>query len=278
MKLPQIENGYTIIANALLEQLCAIRIPGEAMQIFFVIMRKTYGFHRKEAQISLKQFCKETGIKKPNILRGLRKLQKIGVITVIQKDNDFGVTYSIQKDYTLWRPLSKKITNVIQKDNDPLSKKITNVIQKDNDFGVNGLDQKGYEPKKTDRNSLKEKMPLSKKITNVIQKDNDPLSKKITPINNKEILLKKNINKGAHTKEKFLSFVYLKPEEYQKLCEMFGEVETHKKIQKLDDYIAMKGVKYKDHYRTILVWNCKAEEKKIQEVENEKLRKMREAF
>jgi len=114
---PQKENGYTAIANKIMEELAIMRIPGEARQVLDVILRKTYGWNKKEDEISLSQFRKTTRLLSPNIIRARKKLLKMNVITVIQKDNSRIPTYRFQKDYTKWKPLSKKII-VIQKDND----------------------------------------------------------------------------------------------------------------------------------------------------------------
>lgn len=116
MASPQKENGYTAIANKIMEALASIRIPGEARQVLDVILRKTYGWNKKEDEISLSQFRKTTRLLSPNIIRARNKLLKMNVITVIKKDNSKIPTYRFQKDYTRWRPLSKSIS-VIQKDN-----------------------------------------------------------------------------------------------------------------------------------------------------------------
>lgn len=121
MANPQKENGYTMIANELLEALVRIRISGEARQVLDMIFRKTYGFHKKEDTIALSQFCLATGLKKPIVCRALAKLIEMNLI--IKKDNGDGIIYRFNKDYTTWKPLSKKIT---------LSKKIMTVIKKDN--------------------------------------------------------------------------------------------------------------------------------------------------
>ena len=47
MANPQKENGYTSIANDIVEALAGIRIPGEARQCLDVILRKTYGWNKK---------------------------------------------------------------------------------------------------------------------------------------------------------------------------------------------------------------------------------------
>lgn len=128
MANPQTENGYTKIANELLEALCKVRIPGEARQVLDVIFRKTYGFNKKEDAIALSQLCLMTGLKKPNVCRAINVLT--GMNIVIKNDNGVTTKYRIIKNFETWKPLSKKITLskkimvVIKNDNKPLSKKI----------------------------------------------------------------------------------------------------------------------------------------------------------
>ncbi len=121
MAKPQLEDGYTPIANEIMEALSKIRIPGEAGQCLHFIIRKTYGYGKKEDWISLSQFVDGTNLLKPTVSRALRKL--LGMNMIIKKDNAIGVTYGLQKDCDKWKPLSKKIT-VIEKDNKGSTKKI----------------------------------------------------------------------------------------------------------------------------------------------------------
>jgi len=65
MAEPQKENGYTPIANEIMEALCRIRIPGEERQVLDCILRKTYGWNKCEDAISLTQFMEMTGLKNP---------------------------------------------------------------------------------------------------------------------------------------------------------------------------------------------------------------------
>jgi len=123
-KSPQLENGYTRLANELMEALAAHRIPGEQMQVLLVIIRETYGYQRKSADISYKQFIIRTGLKKQNISRALTKLKESAIIKVIKKDYLKFKTYCINKNYDQWKRSSKKIT-VIKKDYKRSSKKIT---------------------------------------------------------------------------------------------------------------------------------------------------------
>lgn len=121
MASPQVENGYVKIANELIDALVRYRLPGEQMQCFLFIIRKTYGYCKKEDKISLSQFCEATGINKPCVKRALNNLLSKKII-IIKKDNSFMHVYEINKDFETWEPLSKKIT---------LSKKIKGVIKKD---------------------------------------------------------------------------------------------------------------------------------------------------
>ena len=126
MASPQVENGYTKIANELLDAYSAIRLSGEENQVFWTIVRKTYGFNKKEDSISLSQFCLATGLIKQNVCRALSKLIKKNIVIKIDKSNI--TKYRIQKDYTKWLPLSKLIR---------LSKLITPIIKIDKESVIN---------------------------------------------------------------------------------------------------------------------------------------------
>ncbi len=122
MANPQKENGHIDIANEIMEALAGIRISGEEWQCLCVVFRKTYGWHKKEDWISLSQFNLLTKLKKPNILRAIKKLS-IKKVVVINNDNRHKPKYKFNKNYEHWKPLSKKIT-VINNDKRSLSKMI----------------------------------------------------------------------------------------------------------------------------------------------------------
>ena len=111
-----------MIAVELWEALTAYRLPGEQMQCLMFIFRKTYGFHKKQDSISVTQFVEATGIIKNNVVRAIKSLLSKKIINVIKKDNIKLYIYEINKNYKQWTKLSKKIT---------VSKKITRVINID---------------------------------------------------------------------------------------------------------------------------------------------------
>jgi hypothetical protein len=70
-------------------------------------------------------------------------------------------------------------------------------------------------------------------------------------------------------KTKFLDCVMLKESEHEKLITSFGDKKTKDLIQRLNDYIMSKGVNYKSHYHTIMMWERK--DKKPGQTEGERM-------
>lgn len=108
------------------------------------------------------------------------------------------------------------------------------------------------------------------KEDNVLRtKENSPLVLNVRPIpyiNITDIntnIEKKDISKDiSKEKKKFGEFenVLLTDEQYQKLKDKFYDVDD--RIETLSSYMASKGVKYKNHYATILTWARKEEKNK----------------
>ena len=108
MASPQIENGYLRIAIEFWEVLCKVNIPGTERQILDFIIRKTWGFKKKEDRISNTQFCKGTGLHKVTICRAINKLITKNIVSKLVNTNP--PTYSIQKDYSTWNVLTHRLT------------------------------------------------------------------------------------------------------------------------------------------------------------------------
>ena len=103
---PQLEDGYTRIANEIIERLATFRISGEEWMILLTILRKTYGYHKKEDKISISQFYNATGMAKPSICRALNKLVKKNLIN--KKATGSTTIYGFNKLFNTWKPLTKK--------------------------------------------------------------------------------------------------------------------------------------------------------------------------
>lgn len=115
MANPQTENGYTRIANEIMEALVGIRVSGEARQVLDLIFRKTYGFQKKEDAISLSQFCLFTHMRDNDVCRAIKKLVTMNMIS--KKASGLANIYAINKDFSSWRPLAKKrvVSNIANK-------------------------------------------------------------------------------------------------------------------------------------------------------------------
>jgi len=133
MANPQRENGHIDIANEVAEYLAYYRLSGQEYQILWVIWRKTWGWQKKEDWISLSQFFSLTKMKKPSIIKIIKKLIDKNVIS--KKANGNTVLYRFNKDFDTWKSLAKRLI-VSQKANG-VSQKANGVSQK-----ANGVSQK----------------------------------------------------------------------------------------------------------------------------------------
>ena len=125
MASPQVKNGYFLVSIEFFEELCKAHINRESRQMLDVIIRQTWGYHRKTAEIPTLLFEKLTGLGRQAIHKARKKLLDINIITITQKGNSQVKTYCIQKDYEIWKVLPKKVTVRPQKGNSPLPKKVT---------------------------------------------------------------------------------------------------------------------------------------------------------
>lgn len=106
MASPQVENGYTRIANELYEQLYKLKVNRDSLRIILFIIRKTYGWGKKRDKIALSQFSNELNIDRTGVCRTLNKLETMKIIIRIQDDN--GNEYEINKNYEEWNVVAKQ--------------------------------------------------------------------------------------------------------------------------------------------------------------------------
>src|SRR3990167_5512355 len=121
MASPQIKDGYTKIANELLEAYLKISkyLSPYENTVWLCILRKTYGYHKKEDWISLSQIGVMTNIRQSHIARSIRKLKERKMVI---HSGERGKTYltSIQKDYNIWSLLPKQVRTLLPKQVAPL--------------------------------------------------------------------------------------------------------------------------------------------------------------
>ena len=108
MASPQKEDGYTAIANEIMEALVNYRIPGEQMQCLLFILRKTYGFNKKWDAIANSQLVRATGLKKQHVYRAIKGLIDKNIVT--KKGYNPAISYCFNKNYKTWKVSPKKVT------------------------------------------------------------------------------------------------------------------------------------------------------------------------
>lgn len=102
----QIESGsYTRITNKIIEELVKVPLLGAEFAICFFVIRKTYGFQKKQDEISITQF--EQGIERsrPTIVKALKRLQLVNILTLVKKGTSKKQSncWVFNKYYTTWR-------------------------------------------------------------------------------------------------------------------------------------------------------------------------------
>jgi phage replication O-like protein O len=123
----QVENGYTKIASVLIEAFAQQKLSSAEWQVLMTIIRKTYGWSKREDRIPLYQFRISTGMTKQSICKAIARLVQRKMIVKI--DNKRRATYRIQKNFDQWKPLSKLIK----------SETLSNQTKEGNDFDNESL-------------------------------------------------------------------------------------------------------------------------------------------
>ena len=109
MASPQKENGYTAIANELLEKIVASGLNGTELACIFLVLRKIYGFHKYQDEIALSQFVKAIPVSKPTICKALSNLQLVKILKLVKKGNSLKSSnlWAFNKNYDEWQLVRK---------------------------------------------------------------------------------------------------------------------------------------------------------------------------
>lgn len=108
MASPQLENGYTAIANELLEAIVAAPLGGGQVRILLHVLRMTYGWKRQSERISASQFATATGLHPKVVARELRELANRGYLLTLSEEGRT-TSYRLQKDYQQWDTGNQKV-------------------------------------------------------------------------------------------------------------------------------------------------------------------------
>jgi phage replication O-like protein O len=113
-KNQKIDYSFTAVPDELLEMMVKIYLSDNERRVLGWIIRKTFGWNKKEDWISNSQFEEATGIKDTHICKVKKKLLKKNIIKVsYKKKEDSSIYkrkdpyYSINLNYKKWKPEEK---------------------------------------------------------------------------------------------------------------------------------------------------------------------------
>ncbi len=129
MASPQKENGFTSIANELLGEILKSDFTLRELKIILTVIRFSYGFNRKQAELSVRFISEATGIKYHHISNSINTLIRKYVLTVNNSDNHKqGRVLKLNKDYETWNFDSYQKGNSYQKSNGSVTEKVTETV------------------------------------------------------------------------------------------------------------------------------------------------------
>ncbi|UED70740.1 replication protein [Brevibacillus sp. HD3.3A] len=105
--MPQVEDGYTRLANEILENIMKASLNGTQFRIVMAVWRYTYGFQRKEHDLSLTFLAKAIDASRGQVDRELTALIDRKIITVVGTGGRGSRVIAFNKDHSEWidRPL-----------------------------------------------------------------------------------------------------------------------------------------------------------------------------
>jgi len=165
------KTDYFKVKNDWFDALIRYRLPGRERQCLDLIIRRTYGWQKKEAEISIDDFVSATGIGKTHVSAALKSLRKKRVIvtkngnTKIKTGKNSGrnvLTYSFNKYFKQWRGAcvteNGNTACVTENGNTKLPKTVTQITENGN--------TKDFTPiiVKDSIKTIKDKLHISKKV------------------------------------------------------------------------------------------------------------------
>lgn len=100
MTKPQLEDGFTRIANELFEAILKFGFSEREMSVVFAIVRKTYGYGKKEDDMSASQIGDMIGKHRNHVTVAINKLVSMNVLN--KRQGFHGMILGVNKEYRKW--------------------------------------------------------------------------------------------------------------------------------------------------------------------------------
>lgn len=121
MAKPQRENGYTGIANEIMQEIAKVNLNGTQFRLVIVIWRYTYGFQRKMYPMSVRFLAEHTDAGRTQVSRELDALIARNIVVTGEVESK-GRHIGFNKDYTSWlarEPSEGEVKLTVKKEKAP---------------------------------------------------------------------------------------------------------------------------------------------------------------
>ncbi len=98
---PQLEQGYTRIANALFKGILEYPFRGGELRLVLAVIRLTYGWGRKEAVLKIRELALVSGLSHRHAKRLIKHLVRDRVL-LRQPINRVKVVIGLNKEFSTW--------------------------------------------------------------------------------------------------------------------------------------------------------------------------------
>ena len=98
---PQVEDGFVRIANELFDAILLKLNSYRHTKVALAIVRKTYGYRKKEDDITISQLAEMTGIHRNHVGAALKALEQMRVINPVRAGHH-GLMVGINKHFNQW--------------------------------------------------------------------------------------------------------------------------------------------------------------------------------
>lgn len=103
MANPQVENGHLKVANEVWDHLMSAELTGAEFRIAFAVIRKTWGWKRKEHEVSLAEFMAMTDLPHRTVANAMVSLLAKNILTQARGGGrSRPSTWSFNKDWESW--------------------------------------------------------------------------------------------------------------------------------------------------------------------------------
>lgn len=119
MASPQLEKGHTRIANEILNEIMKTNLNGTQFRLVLAIWRYTYGFRRKQHEMSVSYLARLINTSRSHVERELKSLIDRNIITVVEIGEKGARVLSFQKNYKEWGdrdPVKEPVPEISKKE------------------------------------------------------------------------------------------------------------------------------------------------------------------